>query len=48
MQAAMPVMAQAGLFAGRYGGDSRLGSAAALVTTILCVITVPLWMGSLR
>lgn len=45
LQAAMPCMAQAGLYAARFGGDSALASKAAFLTTALCVLTVPFLVG---
>lgn len=47
LQAAMPCMAQAGLYAARFGGDAGLGSKASFVTTLLCLLTVPFIMGRL-
>lgn len=45
LQAAMPCMAQAGLYAARFGGEPGLASKAAFLTTALCVITVPFFVG---
>ncbi len=47
LQAAMPCIAQAGLYTARFGGDVRLASRAAFLTTILCVVTVPFILGRL-
>jgi predicted permease len=47
LQAAMPCMAQAGLYAARFGGDPGLASKATFATTLLCLVTVPLAMGRL-
>lgn len=44
LQAAMPCMAQAGLYVARFGGDTGLASKSALLTTALCVITVPFFL----
>jgi len=44
LQAAMPCMAQAGLYVARIGGDTGLASKASLVTTALCVVTVPFFL----
>jgi len=48
LQAAMPCMAQAGLYTVRFGGDVGLASRAAFLTTVLSIITVPLFLGMLR
>jgi hypothetical protein len=45
LQAAMPVMAQAGLYAARFGGEPALASRAAFLTTLLCAATVPFFVG---
>ncbi len=45
LQAAMPCMAQAGLYAARFGGEPGLASKAAFLTTALCVLTVPFFAG---
>ncbi len=42
--AAMPVSLSAAALVQRYGGDTPLVSRAILVTTLLSVVTVPLWM----
>ena len=47
LQAAMPCMAQAGLYAARFGGDAAIASKASFLTTLLCVVTVPFFMGQL-
>lgn len=45
LQAAMPCMAQAGLYAARFGGEPGLASKAAFLTTALCALTVPFFVG---
>ncbi len=47
LQAAMPCMAQAGLYAARFGGDAGLASKASFLTALLCLVTVPFFMGQL-
>jgi len=45
LQAAMPCMAQSGIYVAHMGGDTSFASKAAVVTTILCVLTVPFFLG---
>ncbi len=45
LQASMPVMAQAGIYVDRFGGDAGFASRAAVFTSLLCLVTVPFWMG---
>ena len=47
LQASMPSLASSGIFAERFGGDSAEASAGALVTTLLCPVVLPFWMGML-
>ncbi len=41
LQASMPCMAQAGLYAARFGGEPGLAGRASFLTTTLCLFTVP-------
>jgi hypothetical protein len=45
LQAAMPCMAQSGIYVARLGGDTSYASKVAVATTILCVVTVPFFLG---
>ena len=45
LQAAMPCMAQSGIYVAHMGGDVSFASKAAVVTTILCVVSVPFFLG---
>jgi hypothetical protein len=45
LQASMPCMAQAGLYVDRFGGDTAFGSRAAVFTSLLCLVTVPFFLG---
>ena len=45
LQAAMPCMAQAGLYVDRFGGDTGFASRAAVLTSLLCLVTVPFFLG---
>lgn len=47
LQASMPCMAQAGLYASRFGGEPGLAGRASFLTTTLCLFTVPLFMGQI-
>lgn len=47
LQAAMPCMAQAGLYAARFGGEPGLAGRASFLTTTLCVFSVPIFLGQL-
>lgn len=44
LQAAMPSLASAGVYARRFGGDAGLAASGSLVTTLLSPLTLPLWM----
>ena len=47
LQAAMPSLASSGIYAKRFGGDAAQAAAGSLVTTALCPLFLPLWMGLL-
>lgn len=47
LQAAMPCMAQAGLYAARFGGEPGLAGRASFLTTTLCIFTVPFFLSRL-
>jgi predicted permease len=47
LQAAMPSLASTGIYARRFGGDVAQGAAGSLVTTLLCPLFLPFWMGLL-
>jgi len=47
LQASMPVMAQAGIYVDRFGGETGFASRAAVLTSLLCLVTVPFCMGRL-
>jgi predicted permease len=44
LQAAMPSLASAGVYARRFGGDAALAASGSLLTTLLCPLSIPLWM----
>jgi predicted permease len=44
LQAAMPSLASSGVYARRFGGDAALAATGSLITTVLCLITLPLWL----
>ena len=41
---AMPVAVTCGIITERYGGDADLSAGAIFTSTLLCLLTVPLWM----
>jgi hypothetical protein len=45
LQASMPCMAQAGIYVSRFGGDTSFAGKTSVVTTILCMATVPFFLG---
>jgi len=47
LQASMPVMAQAGIYVDRFGGDTGFASRAAVFTSLLCLVTVPFFVGGM-
>lgn len=44
LQAAMPSLASAGIYAKRFGGDAPLAAAGSLASTLASPLTIPLWM----
>jgi hypothetical protein len=48
LEAAMPSAMMAAVVADRYGCDGPLGTAAVVVTTLLGVVTIPLWIALLH
>ena len=48
LEAAMPSAMMAAVVADRYGCDGQLGTAAVVFTTLLGVITIPLWIAVLH
>ena len=48
LQAARPSSMMAAVVADRYGCDGPLGTAAVVLTTLLGVVTIPLWSAVLR
>ncbi len=47
LEAAMPSLASASLYARRFGGDEKQAAAASLITTLLCPLLLAFWMGLL-
>jgi len=48
LQASMPVMAQAAIYTARFGGDVQFAGAASFLTTVLCIVTVPFFLGLVK
>ena len=48
LEAAMPSAMMAAVVADRYGCDGQLGTAAVVLTTLLGVVTIPLWVAALH
>jgi hypothetical protein len=48
LEAAMPSAMMAAVVADRYGCDGKLGTAAVVLTTLLGVVTIPLWVAALH
>jgi len=47
LQASMPSLASAGVYARRFGGDAGLAASGSLLTTLLCPVALPFWMSFL-
>ncbi len=44
LEAAMPSLASAGVYAHRFGGNASLAASGSLITTLICPLTLPVWM----
>jgi predicted permease len=45
LEAAMPSLASAGVYAKRFGGDAKMASRGSLISTLCCPLSLPFWMG---
>jgi hypothetical protein len=48
LEAAMPSAMMAAVVADRYGCDGALGTSAVVATTLLGVVTIPIWITALH